>query len=90
MTSEEFRIYWLPAYFNLKEIGCLQEADRDTGAFGANGTAMDKLLGVTQWEAFGDVLQDNMPDDLKKLLSMLAGPHGKTILKAYRIRRGLE
>lgn len=32
----------------------------------------------------------DMTEELKRLLVMLAGPHGNTILKAYRVQRGLE
>lgn len=31
-----------------------------------------------------------LPDELRALLEKLSGPHAKTILKAYRIQRGLK
>ena len=31
-----------------------------------------------------------MPEDIRRLLTLLGGPHGKTILKILEIRRGDE
>lgn len=54
---------------------------------------LDKALGVTEYRDYYNRSADKdtpMDEELKKLLVMLAGPHGKTILKAYRIRKGLK
>lgn len=54
---------------------------------------LDKALGITEYHDFYRSRQEDdtpLPEELKKLLLMLAGPHGKTILKVYRIRKGLK
>lgn len=54
---------------------------------------LDKALGITEYREFFPrpaSLDKPMNEELKKLLVLLAGPHGKTILKVYRIRKGLE
>ena len=53
-----------------------------------------QLLGVgDQFVAWGSRPHDedrSMSDELRCLFKGLSGPHGKTILKIYRIKHGLE
>lgn len=75
MISGEMDTYWIPAARNL----------------GLNyWSELDNALGVDEYRVGRPFSHEPLPQDLKKLLVMLAGPHGKTILKAYRIQKGLE
>lgn len=59
----------------------------------SNCVLLDKQLGMSEYRLFyvrPSIEDTKMAEDLKKLLVMLAGPHGKAILKAYRIQKGLE
>lgn len=51
---------------------------------------MDDILGVSIARAYANrpTSQDqSMPDDWREFLTKLAGPHGKTILKVFQLRR---
>jgi hypothetical protein len=55
--------------------------------------SLDKLLGVTimsdYWVRI--TIDDRpLPDDWREFLTQLAGPYGKAILKAYRVKYKLE
>jgi len=59
----------------------------------SNCLKLDQELGLAEYQHFWvnpHAKDIPLPQDLKKLLVMLAGPHGKSILKAYRIQKGLE
>jgi hypothetical protein len=47
---------------------------------------LDDLLGLDYWSCH----RTPMPEEIKQLYIKLAGPHGKTVLKAWRILKGLE
>lgn len=78
---------WYPAY------KVLNEGPQLTSTI-VLGRMLDEALGITEFEDYIHRLaaQDRpMPDGpLKDLLKALGGPYGKAILKAYRIKRGLE
>lgn len=83
MTGDEIVKYLNPAIIRILNA----EYATITGAI-----ALEKLLGITDYSDYynGIVNREPMSEELKKLLVMLASPHGKTILKMYRIRKGLE
>jgi hypothetical protein len=57
---------------------------------------LEQELGVnyfTKWLCDGTSINSIVPypsEEWKSLLHMLRGPHGRTILKMYRIQKGLE
>lgn len=77
MTSQELIDYWIPACMGLGVA-----ASRLDGALG-----IDEYVKYTSSTAIND---RHMSSELRILLIKLAGPHGKTILRAFRIRKGLE
>lgn len=82
MTSEEAHSIWADAIRGLE-----LEFNNEGGGL------LDRLLGVNEFKRWSWVsLEDEtpMPEQLKEVVRKLAGPHGRTILKAYRIKRGLE
>lgn len=100
MTYDELIKYWIPVARNF-----ISDARRPADAHDVLGCGdrghwqfymLDDLLGVHEYE-FGYYRRrthvprhDPMPEELKNLLIMLAGPHGHALLKTYRIRKGLE
>lgn len=54
---------------------------------------LDQALGIAAYATYmrTEYVNDSpLDEEIRQLLIKLAGPHGKTILKAYRIRKGLE
>lgn len=79
MTTSEYETYWIPALDALKLRGSAFE--------------LDTLLGIGEFTVWYDRMPSEdtpMSDELKELLKKLAGPHGKALLRAYRIRKGLQ
>lgn len=103
MTYDELIKYWIPAAKNLiSDARCPKGGGHDAPGYSDRGHwqfyMLDDLLGVHEYE-FGYYKRRismsvsrhaPMPEELKNLLIMLAGPHGHALLKAYRIRKGLE
>jgi hypothetical protein len=88
MNFSDLRELWIPAITRL-----YGSAGADTEDGWSNYILLDKALGITEYRQFyhrSALLDYPIAEDLKKLLVMLAGPHGKSILKAYRIQKGLE
>lgn len=59
----------------------------------SNCIELDKVLGVTEYRDFyprAYSLDTIMDPDLVRLLEKLTGPHAKTILRAYKIQRGIS
>ncbi len=83
MTLDELRKYLLPA---LRGLG-LQETI-------FNAEKLDEMLSVDWYKNYHHSKKGEIPPSLseeaKTLYRGLAGPHAQTILKAYRIRKGLE
>ncbi len=92
MTGEELQELWLPAaqrLFGEAKVG----ASTSFNNYALHGKKLDKLLGIDDYHIFilcPSYKDTESSEDLKKLLRALAGPHGKTILKMYRIQKGLE
>lgn len=94
MTENELTEYYIPALekclnINLKNIKRVKYLGEQSDVL----LHFDKLLGITEYEKYRSTtasLDEPLPEPLKELLIKLAGPHGKTILKAYRIKKGLE
>jgi hypothetical protein len=83
MSLDYFEDLWMKAYWNL--VSAIPNFDsrfaNPHNSFIANALGFSSHTGISQHEG---------NKDLENLLKMLAGPHGPTILKAYRIKRGLE
>lgn len=78
MTTEELTDYWIPACMGLGWVA---------------PSRLDGALGIDEYAKFmaNTAINDrHMSSELRILLIKLAGPHGKTILRAFRIRKGLE
>jgi hypothetical protein len=92
MTLTELRAYWLPACERV--IGNVRNG-HSTYEGWSTYIELDILLGIREYRdnyytKINTAQERNIPDDLKRLLIALAGPHSKAILKAYRIRKGLD
>lgn len=95
MVYEELIKYWIPA---VDSLGLGLPTGFGDWKYGKNGFApylkLDKLLGTQEYSQYYKASvfkgQTLLPEDLKRLLVMLRGPHAKAILKAYRIQKGLE
>lgn len=87
MNEDDVNVLWVPA-----AIACGLHCK---GEHLKNGCLLlDEMLGVND---FHDFLKRNAIYDkkmlegpFKELLKKLGGPHAKAILKAYRIKNGLE
>ncbi len=58
-----------------------------------DGESLDDLLGITEFNGYCNrpATEDYpMSSELRSLLLGLLGPYSETILKAYRIKKGLE
>ena len=82
MTHEEIVKYLNPACENI--LGPL----RSPYVSYDDADKLDLLLGLNYWSAH-DPYQ-TLPEEIKQLYIKLAGPHGKTVLKAWRILKGLD
>jgi hypothetical protein len=78
MTPDEFIYYWYPAAKNLnvstEKLGKLICTNEMIVYLHSSPHLLDRFLN----------------EELRNLLEHLKGPHAKTILKAYRIKKGLE
>ena len=88
MTTDDFVQYWKPACVNLIKLGIIS-GNQYTG-----GRPLDTLLGVDEYRQWFPTSSlhgtDPLPDELKNVCRYLQGPHAVTILKAFRIRKGLD
>lgn len=86
MNMEDCHDYFVQAAIKLY-------APLPSGSLGDACLALDKALGVDLYRGYmtrPSTLDFPLPAHWRELLTKLAGPHGKTILRAYRIKRGLE
>lgn len=82
MNLNDCSEYWYPACKNLFGSSTIATAKQ-----------LDRALGSAIFsEYLPRPLVEDFPlnDEMKMLLTKLAGPHGKTLLRAYRARKGLE
>lgn len=82
MTHADLCKYWIPAADSL-----FRDA-RTGGLF-----KLEKLLGSDEFTVYRGrrpYEDTSSTDEVKNLLVMLTGPHAKTVLQMYRIRRGLK
>lgn len=89
MNGFDLTEYWKPAAQNLSRLGALYPSYNSWGLYSKLGDA----LGIKEYDDFlgrANHLDFPISDELKQLLIMLTGPHAVTILKAYRIQKGLE
>ncbi len=89
MTSEELHLYWDPA---CKRLGLYPEEGRLVNLTAIFGTfeKLDSLLGTKHFYSWRRDTNSPLDSETIQLLQQLAGPHGKTVLRVYRIRAGLE
>lgn len=81
MNRKDVEKYWIPACARL-----LSEEMYDKHK-------LDELLGINEYGRYMNRAHAEdypMSESLQQLLRSLAGPHGKTLLKVYRIKKGLE
>lgn len=91
MNHHDLIDYWIPACESVYTDGLtpLPMNVRDRIDFYHR---LDKDLDIREYHFYRvNPPQDDKPisADLRELLIKLAGPHGKTILKAYQIRKGI-
>jgi hypothetical protein len=81
MTTDEVIDLLSPALLGLGRRNVIADAEW-----------LDDQLGVTHYRdyQFLHSADKPAPEDYKNLLRQLAGPHAHAILKAYRIKKGLE
>ena len=87
MNQSDYKTYYLPAGKNILGHDCYREGDITPG------NKFAKLINTREFEKYlgrSTIHDYPMGDEFKALLIKLAGSHGKVILKAYRIRKGLE
>lgn len=80
MTFDECTKLLSPALLNLFGENTVGKANK-----------LDSLLGVTHYADF--CARNNappLPDEIRNLYIALAGPHAKTVLKIWQIRKGLN
>ncbi len=85
MTSEELGKYYIPA---IKMV----VPSYNSYATVADAEELDRLLGTSiyqEWVA-NRPGRHPLPEELKQLYIKLSGPHGRTVLKAWRILKGLD
>jgi hypothetical protein len=81
MHVEDYLEYWAPAVDNLFPGSWVYPAN----------TSVDKSKRLATALGIEYPLGNHRLDDgLRELLIKLKGPHGKTILKMYRIQKGLK
>lgn len=86
MNQKDRIIYYTPAAWNLFD-------DTASQYNASSHYALDEALGYPYYDEYCKRRhEDDFPldDDMRELLIKLAGPHGKTILKMYRIKKGLD
>lgn len=90
MTSQEAQKYWYPVVHVLYgKIDIFTAAETIYSKY----HRLDEELGIKEYSKYinrPSAADYPMSDELKNLLTLLIGPHGKTILKMYRIKKGLE
>lgn len=79
MTYSELMTYYIPACRNIMGDTKITTAKE-----------FDKLLGTSMYRGYNYDSRARLSEMEIQLLKLLAGPHGKAILKAYRIQKGLE
>ncbi len=84
MTHQELRDYLIPA---------CKKVIKDYSPYVSvvDAEELDRLLGLKTYHDY--CLNDGrkpLPEEVRQLYIKLAGPHGRTILKAWRILKGLD
>lgn len=79
MTYEDIHNYMVPALSGLGRHLLKSEAEE-----------LEKLLGFNEYHEYPDGNDRPISEDYKRILIALSGPHARTILKAYMIRKGIE
>lgn len=88
MNEHDALKYWQPALLNL--FGPVDNNDRKEVYH--HFRKLDKALVVSIHADYCSRLRSEdfpLSDDMRELLIKLAGPHGKVILKAYQIKKGI-
>ena len=89
MNLDDFIKYWIPACTNLF-------GEHDVGGVGFRidfYTKLDRALDVELYTRFwcrASRRDKPLDENTRNLLVKLAGPHGRTILRAYQIQHGIE
>jgi hypothetical protein len=84
MTMVEYAVFWTPAANRVCSSRCNEKGEENLALLLGMQPAFVAFLnrpGEKDWP---------MSEELKELLIKLAGPHGATVLKIYRIQKGLE
>lgn len=90
MDEATWEQYWIPAAENILDFDWSLTIKKQDDEF---FTQLDKLLGVDIFTRYNPRDPDSdrpLPDDWKRFLTMLASPHGKTILKMYQAKYGVN
>lgn len=89
MNAEDFMVYYRPAAERIMDRvftpNSLDDALEHFSDF-------DALLGIDYFKQYAKRHSADdfpIPQPMRELLTALAGPHGKTILKAYWAKKGL-
>lgn len=90
MTRDEFDLFWAPARDALYPLPSPTATSRLKASY-----QMREALGARATKEHTDFFKTvvgsyPMDEELKKVLRLLNSPYAQTILKAYRIRKGLE
>lgn len=83
MNADDNYDYWEPAAVALFPDLSVEDSEK----------ALECALGCTDYTDFimRPAMDDfHIPEEKRKLLKALAGPHGKAILRAYQIQRGIK
>lgn len=80
MTFDEISKYMVPALKNIYGRSNVSDAEE-----------LYKLLNSDEYDAYTYRRDSSsMSEDHKRLLTMLAGPHWQTVLRAYQIQHNLK
>lgn len=88
MNSDDEQKYWVPAAINI-----FGKPVRQHRRLSWPEHLLQEALGVKLWSEWQErlVIYDfPLSEEWRQLLTQLAGPHGKTILRAYQIKHGVE
>lgn len=87
MTFTEFQTFYKPALVRLKGEDWY---DRGNSVWLAEALNWTDHWRTSPYDGRPIHTDNHLTNGQISLLQLLAGPHGKTIFKAYRIARGLE
>ncbi len=92
MNAKDYANYWVPACKNLFDERMYRLGDGQEEIY-SWASQLETALGIGNLTAYWQrTAREDYPmsTELRELLTKLAGPHGKTVLKTYRIQKGLE